>query len=99
MKRISIHNLFYLVEALLLVATFLDNVARFFSGHWFGRLLIFHERRCRTIALETEMQNAGLATGLVLTMEKITRAGLGTSYLWYDNERGCFCISKWRDKY
>jgi bile acid:Na+ symporter, BASS family len=64
------------VGALLLVATFLHNVAGFFLGYWSARLLKFHERDCRTIALEVGMQNAGLATGLALTMGKITTAGL-----------------------
>jgi bile acid:Na+ symporter, BASS family len=64
------------VGALLLVATFLHNVAGFFLGYWSARLLRFHERDCRTIALEVGMQNAGLATGLALTMGKITTAGL-----------------------
>lgn len=64
------------VGALLLVATFLHNVTGFFLGYWSARLLKFHERDCRTIALEVGMQNAGLATGLALTMGKITTAGL-----------------------
>lgn len=64
------------VGALLLVATFLHNVAGFFLGYWSARLLRFHERDCRTIALEVGMQNAGLATGLALTMGKIATAGL-----------------------
>ena len=64
------------VGALLLVATFLHNVAGFFLGYWSARLLNFHERDCRTIALEVGMQNAGLATGLALTMGKIATVGL-----------------------
>lgn len=64
------------VGALLLVATFLHNVAGFFLGYWSARLLRFHERDCRTIALEVGMQNAGLATGLALTMGKMATAGL-----------------------
>ena len=64
------------VGALLLVATFLHNVAGFFLGYWSARLLKFHEKDCRTIALEIGMQNAGLATGLALTMGKIATTGL-----------------------
>jgi BASS family bile acid:Na+ symporter len=64
------------VGALLLVATFLHNVTGFLLGYWSARLLRFHERDCRTIALEVGMQNAGLATGLALTMGKIATAGL-----------------------
>ena len=64
------------VGALLLVATFLHNVAGFFLGYWSARILKFQERDCRTIALEVGMQNAGLATGLALTMGKIATVGL-----------------------
>jgi BASS family bile acid:Na+ symporter len=64
------------VGALLLVATFLHNIAGFFLGYWSARILKFKERDCRTIALEVGMQNAGLATGLALTMGKIATAGL-----------------------
>lgn len=64
------------VGALLLVATFLHNTAGFFLGYWCARLLKFSERDSRTISLEVGMQNAGLATGLALTMGKMATAGL-----------------------
>lgn len=64
------------VGAMLLVATFLHNVAGFFLGYWSARLLKFSEKDSRTICLEVGMQNAGLATGLALTMGKIATAGL-----------------------
>jgi len=64
------------VGALLLAATFLHNIVGFFLGYWSARLLKFAERDCRTIALEVGMQNAGLATGLALTMGKIATVGL-----------------------
>lgn len=40
------------VGALLLVATFIYNIAGFFRGYWSAGLLRFDERDCRTIALE-----------------------------------------------
>ena len=64
------------VGGLLIVATFIHNIAGFFLGYWSGRLLGFQERDCRTIALEVGMQNAGLASGLALTMGKIATVGL-----------------------
>ena len=64
------------VGGLLIVATFIHNVSGFFLGYWSGRLLKFHERDCRTIALEVGMQNAGLASGLALAMGKLATAGL-----------------------
>ena len=64
------------VGALLLVATVLHNVLGYLLGYWSARVLRFHERDCRTIALEVGMQNAGLASGLALAMGKLATAGL-----------------------
>ncbi|MFI5187054.1 MAG: bile acid:sodium symporter family protein [Chitinophagales bacterium] len=64
------------VGALLIVATFIHNLAGYFLGYWSARLLRFRERDCRTIALEVGMQNAGLASGLAMMMGKIATAGL-----------------------
>jgi BASS family bile acid:Na+ symporter len=64
------------VGLLLIVATFIHNLAGFSLGYWSGRLMKFSERDCRTIALEVGMQNAGLASGLALTMGKLATVGL-----------------------
>jgi BASS family bile acid:Na+ symporter len=64
------------VGALLIAATIIHNLAGYFLGYWSARLLKFHERDCRTIALEVGMQNAGLASGLALSMGKLATAGL-----------------------
>jgi BASS family bile acid:Na+ symporter len=64
------------VGALLIIATVLHNVLGYFMGYWSARILRFHERDCRTIALEVGMQNAGLASGLALAMGKLSTAGL-----------------------
>lgn len=64
------------VGALLVVATFIHNIAGFFLGYWSARLLKFPERDCRTIALEVGMQNAGLAAGLAKVMGKLATVGL-----------------------
>src|SRR4030095_5655917 len=60
------------VGALLIVATFIHNLAGYFLGYWSARLLKFKEKDSRTIALEVGMQNAGLASGLALAMGKLT---------------------------
>ena len=64
------------VGFLLLAATTIHNLLGYFLGYWSSRLLKFPERDCRTIALEVGMQNAGLASGLALTMGKMATAGL-----------------------
>ena len=67
------------VGALLIVATFIHNVAGYFLGYWSGRLFKFPERDCRAIALEVGMQNAGLASGLALTMGKMATVGVASA--------------------
>jgi bile acid:Na+ symporter, BASS family len=67
------------VGALLIVATFIHNVAGYFFGYWSGRLFKFQERDCRAIALEVGMQNAGLASGLALTMGKMATVGVASA--------------------
>ena len=64
------------VGALLIVATFIHNLAGYFLGYWSARILKFTEKDSRTIALEVGMQNAGLASGLALSMGKLATAGL-----------------------
>jgi bile acid:Na+ symporter, BASS family len=86
------------VGALLLAATFLHNTAGFFLGYWSSRLLNFRESDCRTIALEVGMQNAGLATGLALTMGKIATAGLAPAIFGpVMNVNGSFLASWWHN--
>jgi len=64
------------VGALLIVATLIHNLAGYFLGYWSARILKFTEKDSRTIALEVGMQNAGLASGLALSMGKLATAGL-----------------------
>jgi len=52
------------------------NLSGYVLGYSSARLLKFHERDCRTIALEVGMQNAGLASGLALAMGKLATTGL-----------------------
>lgn len=87
------------VGALLVVATFIHNVAGFFLGYWSGRLLKFSEKDCRTIALEVGMQNAGLASGLALTMGKLATAGLAPAIFGpMMNVTGSFLSSWWHNR-
>jgi bile acid:Na+ symporter, BASS family len=87
------------VGALLIVATFIHNVAGFILGYWSGRILKFSERDCRTIALEVGMQNAGLASGLALTMGKMATAGLAPAIFGpMMNLNGSFISSWWHNR-
>lgn len=87
------------VGGLLIVATFLHNVTGYFLGYWSGRLLKFPERDCRTIALEVGMQNAGLATGLALTMGKMATVGLAPTIFGPTmNVTGSLLSSWWHNR-
>lgn len=87
------------VGALLIVATFIHNIAGYFLGYWSGRLLKFSEKDCRTIALEVGMQNAGLASGLALTMGKLATAGLAPAIFGpMMNVTGSFLSSWWHNR-
>jgi len=87
------------VGALLVIATFLHNVTGYFLGYWAGRLFRFHERDCRTIALEVGMQNAGLASGLALTMGKLATVGLAPAVFGpLMNTTGSSLASWWHNR-
>lgn len=66
------------IGGLLIVATFIHNMAGYFLGYWSARVLKFPEKDCRTIALEVGMQNAGLASALAKGMGKIATIGLAS---------------------
>jgi BASS family bile acid:Na+ symporter len=66
------------VGGLLMIATFIHNMAGYFLGYWSARIMKFAERDCRTIALEVGMQNAGLAAALAKSMGKVATTGLAS---------------------
>ncbi len=87
------------VGSLLIIATFIHNVCGYFLGYWSGRILKFHERDCRTIALEVGMQNAGLASGIALTMGKLSTVGLAAAIFGpMMNITGSFLSSWWHNR-
>ena len=61
---------------LLIAATLLQNLAGYTLGYWSARWLGLAEKDRRTIALEVGMQNAGLASGIALTMGRLATVGL-----------------------
>ncbi len=87
------------VGALLILATLLHNVAGFFLGYWSGRIMRFSEKDCRTIALEVGMQNAGLASGIALTMGKLATVGLAPGIFGpMMNVNGSLLASWWHNR-
>lgn len=87
------------VGVLLVLATLLHNTAGYFLGYWAGRLMRFPERDCRTIALEVGMQNAGIASGLALTMGKLATVGLAPAVFGpLMNTTGSSLASWWHNR-
>ena len=87
------------VGSLLIVATFIHNLAGYFLGYWSARILKFKEKDARTIALEVGMQNAGLASGLALAMGKLSTAGLAPAIFGpVMNITGSTLASWWHNK-
>ncbi|NTS42629.1 bile acid:sodium symporter family protein [Flavisolibacter sp. BT320] len=87
------------VGAVLIIAVLLHNLAGYFLGYWSARVLKFPEKDCRTIALEVGMQNAGLASGLALTMGKLATAGLAPAIFGpMMNVTGSLLSSWWHNR-
>jgi BASS family bile acid:Na+ symporter len=64
------------VGLLLILSTFIQNIAGYSLGYGAARLSGLPESDCRTISLEVGMQNSGLASGIALTMGKLASVGL-----------------------
>ena len=65
------------IELLLVVLTMI--LSGFFFGYWTARLFKLSEVDCRTIAIATGMQNAGLVSGIAKVLGKIATVGLATA--------------------
>lgn len=64
------------VGLLLVVAGMIHNAVGYVLGYWGARMLRMDERSSRAIAIEVGMQNAGMASGIAVTMGKIGTIGL-----------------------
>lgn len=65
------------IELILVVLTMI--LLGFFFGYWAAKLFKLSEIDCRTIAIATGMQNAGLVSGIAKVMGKIATVGLATA--------------------
>ena len=69
-------NSLLMVGPLLVFACLLHNLLGFVLGYFGGKLTGLPEKDCRTIAIEVGLQNAGLASGLAMAMNKVATLGL-----------------------
>jgi len=81
----------------LILAAILHNLLGYFLGYLGGKLAGLNQRDCRTVAIEVGMQNAGLASGIALTMNKIATVGLAAAVFgpWM-NISGSSLATWWR---
>jgi BASS family bile acid:Na+ symporter len=72
-------NELLVVGPLLILAVLIHNTSGYALGYWIARLLRMSETDCRTVAFEVGLQNAGLASGLALSMGKLATVGLAAA--------------------
>ncbi|MFM1913982.1 MAG: hypothetical protein RIR51_1835, partial [Bacteroidota bacterium] len=87
------------VGLLMILAGFLHNTLGYLLGYHVARLFKLPEPDRRTIAIEVGMQNAGLASGIAISMNKV--ATLGVAAVVFGplmNITGSTLANYWKDK-
>lgn len=94
------HDSLAQVGLLLLVAVFIHNMMGFILGYFTSRKLFnLPEQDARTIAIETGLQNGGLASALALQMGKVATVGLAATLFGpLMNITGSLLASYWSRK-
>lgn len=87
------------VALALLGAVVCHNLIGFTLGYWGGRLLGLNESDSRTASIEVGLQNAGMASGLAISVLHSTDAGLAAAIFgpWM-NAAGSVLASYWRQR-
>jgi bile acid:Na+ symporter, BASS family len=87
------------VGGLLILACFLHNTIGYFVGYLFAKASGLDKRSCRTVAIEVGLQNAGLASGLALSMGKVATVGLASAIFGpLMNMTGSMLASYWKER-
>ncbi|MFI5183419.1 MAG: bile acid:sodium symporter family protein [Vicinamibacteria bacterium] len=81
----------------LIAAVAIHNGVGYLLGYWGSRLCGLAEADCRTVAIEVGMQNAGMASGLAISVLKSAEAALAPAIFgpWM-NVSGSLLASWWR---
>lgn len=81
----------------LIAAVAIHNAVGYLLGYWGARLAGLVEADCRTVAIEVGLQNAGMASGLAISVLKSAEAGLAPAIFgpWM-NVSGSILASWWR---
>lgn len=86
------------LSSLLLVAIALHNLSGLVCGYLAGKLFLQSEQNCRTLAIETGMQNSGLAVALALKYFSASAALPGAIFSIWHNLSGSLIASIWRKR-
>ncbi len=81
----------------LIAAVAIHNAVGYLLGYWGARLAGLVEADCRTVAIEVGLQNAGMASGLAISVLKSAPAALAPAIFgpWM-NASGSLLASWWR---
>jgi bile acid:Na+ symporter, BASS family len=95
----SSRNQLLAVAASLFAVVVLHNAIGFTLGYWGGRLLGLPESDARTTSIEVGLQNAGMASGLAISVLHSSDAGLAAAIFgpWM-NAAGSVLASFWRQR-
>lgn len=87
------------VGVALIAAAILHNAIGYTLGYWLARAIRMDKITSRTIAIEVGMQNAGMASGLAMTVLKSAEAALAPALFgpWM-NISGAILAAYWRRK-
>ena len=85
------------VGFLLFLAAVAHNTIGYLLGYWGARAAKLDERTCRTVAIEVGMQNAGMASGLAMSVLQSAHAALAPAIFgpWM-NLSGSLLASWWQ---
>ncbi len=87
------------IGGLLVLFVLIHNVTGYFLGYGLGKLFRFDERDCRTLAIETGMQNGGLASGIAKEIGRLATTGLAPAVFGpLMNITGSILASYWQRK-
>lgn len=84
------------LSLLLILAVILHNAIGLGSGYLAGKLFGYSNRDCKTLAIETGMQNSGLAAALALKYFAPSAALPGALFSIWHNLSGSLLASYWR---
>lgn len=83
------------LNAALVAAVLLHNGAGLLGGYWLPRLMGRSEPECRTLAIETGMQNSGLAVALAVKYFSAAAALPGALFSIWHNLSGSLLAAWW----